>query len=573
MSGLFNKAYKLLDKKTVMVGFFLIVLLPIYFLLLRPGYFWMQDDLQAFRVLEMYKCFQDFQIPCRWVPDPGYQYGYPQFIFYPPSIYYIGAVLHVFGIQVIDTVKILFISGVLLSAIFMYLFIKSWLGKWPAIVSAIVYSYVPYKALEVYVRGALSEFWALVFFPLIFWAVYSLCQKPTWRKVGLLSVSITLLLLTHNLMSLLFMPFLLVWSLYWMVIARSKKLVVMVGIGGLLGVGAALWFSLPVVMEKQYAHLETMVGGYFDYRAHFVDIKRLFFSNHWGYGSSGLNQDNDLSLSVGIVQWMSALIALVVSIVFAKRNKKLFIMVLILSGMSLMSAFMIHQKSSFIWSMIPSLEFAQFPWRFLGVNIFINSILAGLGVFIIMQWRKNWSYWYGLGLMVVTILLTISFFAPKEWYPISDQDKFSGKLWEKQLTISIFDYLPIYAQFPPIQKAPAYPEVLEGSVSFENYNKGSNFQTSSFEVAESAVIRLPLFDFPGMSVYVNNQKINHINNDCRGQEFCLGLITFDLDPGKYQMLVKLEDTPVRRWSLVFSIVMFLIVMALIVKGGKNERLD
>jgi hypothetical protein len=53
----------------------------------------------------------------------------------------------------------------------------------------------------------------------------------------------------------------------------------------------------------------------------------------------------------------------------------------------------------------------------------------------------------------------------------------------------------------------------------------------------------------------------------------LGLITFDLDPGKYQMLVKLEDTPVRRWSLVFSIVMFLIVMALIVKGGKNERLD
>ena len=171
--------------------------------------------------------------------------------------------------------------------------------------------------------------------------------------------------------------------------------------------------------------------------------------------------------------------------------------------------------------------------------------------------------------MLGAILLTIGFFAPKEWYFISDQDKFSGRLWEKQLTISIFDYLPIYAKFPPIQKAPEYPEVLEGSVEFKTYKKGSNFQIANIEVSQSAVIRLPLFDFPGMVVYLNNQKIQHVNNDCRGQEFCLGLITVNLEPGAYQLLVRLEDTPVRRLSLVVSILAGAVLVILIVSKGKK----
>jgi hypothetical protein len=46
----------------------------------------------------------------------------------------------------------------------------------------------------------------------------------------------------------------------------------------LLGIGLAAFFTLPVLFERQYVHIESMVGGYFDYRQHFVDIKQLFFS-------------------------------------------------------------------------------------------------------------------------------------------------------------------------------------------------------------------------------------------------------------------------------------------------------
>ena len=94
-------------KNIVWIILVVIFIIPTFWKLVRPGFFSMQDDLQAFRVYEMDKCFDDGQIPCRWVPDAGYKYGYPQFNYYPPSIYYVGAVMHRAGIQYIDAVKIL----------------------------------------------------------------------------------------------------------------------------------------------------------------------------------------------------------------------------------------------------------------------------------------------------------------------------------------------------------------------------------------------------------------------------------------------------------------------------------
>jgi hypothetical protein len=100
----------------------LILIIPTFLALLRPGFFPMQDDLQAFRQYEMNQCFADLQIPCRWVPDMGYKYGYPQFNFYSPGVFYFGQVFRVFNIQFIDITKLLFVLGFVLSAVTMFIF-------------------------------------------------------------------------------------------------------------------------------------------------------------------------------------------------------------------------------------------------------------------------------------------------------------------------------------------------------------------------------------------------------------------------------------------------------------------
>jgi len=175
-----------------------------------------------------------------------------------------------------------------------------------------------------------------------------------------------------------------------------------------------------------------------------------------------------------------------------------------------------------------------------------------------------------VGIISIVILFTLhgSFFQPKAWLNISDKDKFSGQSWEKQLTISIFDYLPIYAKLPPNKKAPEKPETLEGQVELISYQKGSDFQTGEIKVEKNSTLRLPLFDFPGMEVTVDGEKVAHFH-DCRGQEYCLGLITFMVNEGSHKIKAQLKDTPIRLLSNIISLISISVVGILFLK--KHEK--
>ncbi len=537
----------------------------------------MQDDLQAMRVHQMFACFKDFQIPCRWVPDMGYQYGYPQFLFYPPAPYYLGALIHLFGIQIIDSVKILFILGYICSTIFMFIFLRAFFNGeskeknsfkiyLSSFLGAMLYTYVPYKAVEVYVRGALSEFWSLSFFPLVFWSIYQLINERKIKYSIFLAFSIAGLLLTHNLMTLIFAPIAMLWCISLLIIKKGWRSLPKVFLGGILGIGLASFFTLPVIFEGKYVHLETLLGGYFDYRQHYVDIFRLFISNFFGYGSSGFGQDNALSLSTGQIQWVVALIGFILSFVFIKKHKNISILIIIFSIAETGVLFMIHQKSSFIWQALPILAYLQFPWRFLTISIFLLSFLGASTAFLIIQFNRKIGKILGVFILIGILLLHSYFFKPKEWFGISDNDKFSGPFWEKELTISIFDYLPIYAKLPPNRVAPALPEVLDGNVTFLSYQKGSNFQKGLVEVIDKSNLRLPLFDFPGMTVSVDGKVVKHNHDDCRKEEFCFGLISLNIDKGKHTIVAQLKDTPIRSIGNVITITSFIILMFLLFKN-------
>ncbi len=72
-----------------------------------------------------------------------------------------------------------------------------------------------------------------------------------------------------------------------------------------------------------------------------------------------------------------------------------------------------------------------------------------------------------------------------------------------------------------------------------------------------------------MQVKVNGEVTKHINNDCTGEEFCLGLITFDLPIGNYDFEVKLTDTPVRKFGNYLTVISGLVTLYLIFR--KNEK--
>ncbi|MCX6705301.1 MAG: hypothetical protein NT162_03120, partial [Candidatus Woesebacteria bacterium] len=251
--------------------------------------------------------------------------------------------------------------------------IKSLLGTWPGLIASLLYTYIPYKAVEVYVRGALSEFWAQIFFPLILWAIYKLIKTGKIKYVIWFSVATAALATTHALMTMIFVPIAVIWAIYWLMDEKWNNLFKIIW-GGLLGFGLSAFFILPVIFERKFAHVESMLSGYFDYRAHFVSLYKLFLSMEWGYGSSGFPNEK-LNLTLGIVQWVIGLCIPVLAMLKYRKHIKMSILAIIISAATLFSIFMIHMKSSFIWAKLPFLWYLQFPWRFLAISIFLLCIL------------------------------------------------------------------------------------------------------------------------------------------------------------------------------------------------------
>ena len=544
----------------------LILTVPTFYLLTRPGFFSMQDDLQAFRLHQIHKCFLDFQLPCRWVPDAGYMYGYPMFNFYSPSVFYLGEIFHLLGFQIIDSVKLLFILGFVLSTLAMYILLRAFFNGFASVVGAVIFSYVPLRATQVYVRGSLNEFWSQVFFPLLFWSSYQFLVKKKMKFLYLFSVFTGLLLLTHNLMSFIFFFCLGLWIMVHSILLKNLKGFVYLFLGGLLGFGLAAFFVIPMVTEGRFVHLESLIGGYFDYRQHFVTVKELFFSNQFGYGSSVLGPVDDLSLSTGIFIWPVSLLGFILSIINYRRNKKLSVLIIILSFLALGSLFLMHQRSSFIWERVTLLHWLQFPWRLLNLSVFLLNFIA---VAVFYYINKKAALFFGILLILLSVVYQINFFKPKDWFYISDQEKFSGLNWEKQLTISIFEYLPKTATLPPNKKAQDLPEVLEGKVEFLSFKKSSNYQQMKVMVNEDSVIRLQLIDFPGLQVKLNGKEHDFVNNDCRGQEYCFGLVTIKAPAGEYIIEAGVKNTLVRTLSNIFSLFSFLTLIVFIFKYAKN----
>lgn len=537
--------------------------------LINDGYFPMQDDMQAFRVHQMFECFKDFQIPCRWVPDMGYQYGYPQFNFYSPSVYYVGGLLRLFGLQFIDIVKTLFVFGFVLGGVAMFLLGKEFAGNKGGALASILFTLAPYRAQQVYVRGSLSEFFVVSLYPLLFWTAYKAIKNDNKRYLFLFSVSVGLLITTHNLLSFLFLPVLIVWASYWLLSEKKThaKKTLEVFSAFLIGIGLSAFFFLPALIELPHVHADSLLSGYFDYRQHFLSIRQILFSNDWGYGSSVLGIEKDLALNSGIVHLLFGFVTGTVSIVSFKKNKKMAIIAILLLAIEIFVLFLMHPRSIFIWEMFSQLKWLQFPWRLLGISVFLLSLISSFVIAFFGRYK----------LVILTIAATAllilhgSFFAPKEWLEISDRDKFGGASWEKQLTISIFDYLPVSAKLPPTSKAPDFPEILEGEATFSSYQKRSNYQSGEIINKTKTLVRLPIFDFPGMSVYVDGRKVGH-NVDCRDQEHCLGLVTVYIDEaGEHTIKVILEDTTIRKFSNAISLVSLGgLAYLLIRKNDKNS---
>ncbi len=515
----------------------LILLLPAVAPLMRRGYFPMHDDLQAMRQLEMDKCFQSGQIPCRWVLDMGYGYGYPLFNYYPPLPYYLGQLVHWTGFSFTGTVKVMGVIGFAASVITMYLLAAEFWGRRGGMVAALFYLYAPYHSTDFYVRAAINEFWALVFFPLIYWTTYRLIKDgPGW--IPWVSVSVAGLMLTHNPMLMIFAPTYLIWILLWLIKFRSVRSVIHLATCALWAFGLAAFFTLPVIFEAKYVSLWTLTSGYFNYLAHFLDWRQMLLKINWGYGESVFGPNDTMSFAIGYLHWIIPVI--VVAATMAIKHLRRYLPV-VLFGFAVLvwSMFMMHWRATPIWQLIKPLEYLQFPWRFITLSIFVAALISGVAALLVP--RKYTAVWLAV-LLTVLLGLNANYFRPHDWWPwVNDKHKFSGESWQLQTTAGIFDYLPIWAPLPPAKGRQNKLEFVTGSGVYTVDKFQTNLQKYQVQASQSATLELQTYYFPGWRVWLDKLEVPIDPK----RDPLLGRMQVDVSAGNHELIARFTDTPIR----------------------------
>ncbi len=533
--------------------------------LIGPGYFNMHDDLQMMRQLEMEKCFLDLQIPCRWIPDMGYGFGFPLFNFYPPLPYLVGELVRLMSFSFVDTAKILFILSFVGSGITMYFLAKEFFGRFGGVVSSVFYVWAPYHAVDVYVRGAMNEAWALIWFPLILLCLYKIATKKqkilSWF-VGL-ALSLFGLLTSHNLMVLIFAPVAGIWTLIWLIKEKSWNRIIPLGLAGIFSVSLSAFFTIPVLVEQKLVQTDTLIKGYYEYSAHFATINQLLISRFWGYGPSVWLENDGMSFQIGHVHWILSLVILGLVVFRYLKTRKvdsILLSVVFFILVSWFAAFMVHSKSIFIWSRISPLNYVQFPWRFLTIVILGFSFIAGALVNIL---PKKINSIVPILVMIVLVMLGWNYFIPQNGKlgALTDQEKFTGAAWDLQQTAGIYDYLPKYAVTAPKepQSKGGLTEVMRGNAKVTNPTQKTNSAGFDIEVYDEIVqVRIGIFKFDGWRVYVDGTEIQTFIPE----EELWGRMWIKVPAGSHKITLRFVDTPVRAVSNIVSLVSWLGLLSL-----------
>lgn len=496
------------------------------------------------RIANFYQNLIDGNLVPRWAPNLNWGYGHPILMFLYPFSSYITSFFHFLGFSLIDSIKIFFGFSFIFSGITMYMWLRETFDDYIAITGAVLYLYAPYRFVDLYVRGAIGEHAAFIFPPLVLYFLLKLSKKYSFRYFigGLLAFAG--LILSHNAISLMFMPIIIFYAIYLILSSKFKKdLALNIFYLMLLGFGISSFFWIPSFFEGKYTLRNIVTAG--GYVSHFVQPFDLIYGK-WNYGASG-----QFTVQVGILNLIVLLSSISLLFHFFKNKDRKFYLIFIFLGYSLIVIFLILSYSNFIWQKIMILQNFQFPWRFLSVLVFTTAFLGSALINVFPQRIK---------LIFAIFLITASIFLTKDYwhakgYSQKQESFFTGIYYS---TTDTGESAPIWSvRF--MEKTPkAEIEIIDGKATIEKLKRNSTEHNYKIVAFDRARIRENTLYFPGWNVFVNGKQVNVQFQDPKNR----GLITFFVEKGENIISLRFRETRLRYLANALSILSLGILAAL-----------
>jgi hypothetical protein len=330
-----------------------------------------EDYAYSARLLEFRALLDDGYLSPQWCVDFRGGLGSPHWSYYQPGLFYVASLVP-WSVPPVRALGFAVAAFAFLGYLSTYATVCERFGRTAGIVAASALVLAPYCCAEIYIRGDLSEYAAMMLVPL---AMYSLAG---WFDHGrpacamLLTLSVAGLIFCHPCVALLGSGLLgmgLCWYA-WQTRSTRRTLTALAAIG--LGIALAGLYWVPVFFEWDLVQGDNAVrddAGVPYYATRFVQPITRLFGPFDAVGNWAI-----LDTVLGPLLAICAASFLCYRSRMTAEQRRL-------AGLSLLGAalfvFLMMQESSFLWRLLPPLQKIQFPWRSLSVLTVLVAIAAG----------------------------------------------------------------------------------------------------------------------------------------------------------------------------------------------------
>lgn len=502
----------------------------------------------------------------RWFSDFAFGYGYPVFHYYAPAFYYPPALLHLLGFDLILAARVTLAVVYALSGAAMLLLLRGWTGWGAALFGTALFLANPYRLYDFFVRGALPEFAAFLWLPLLVYAacavasanlrLRSLANRLSPRQtapIAALALTVAGLIVTHNLSA--FMALMAAGAAWTAAMGsaliaseseagglrRQAKSWTAIGLAAATGMLLSAPYALPALLDARWVNIGASATGA-GYANHLTTWRDLWaWSAVYPYPAAS---DAFVPLPA------YALFILAAAVVALPWSGRLWRYSVIAATVTLAALWLMTGGSDVVWrAALPVLGKLQFPWRWQTIAAFTlavqgallaETVLRRLGTRPIL----NGLIWTGIGAAALYVVVNAAADLPDSRMAYSADELTTEQMWafdaqHGQVGATwTAEFLPRWVAAPvwAIGREPdnQEPDVSSVPISLVARGEEEGYLRSAYRITTSSpmTVTLPKFYFPAWQVQVDGRPATTFPHTA------LGLLAVDVPTGDNWLTVK-----------------------------------
>ena len=430
-----------------------------------------------------------------------------------------------------------------------YKLLRLFLSINASLAGALAFLVSPFLFSSIFVRGSIGEVLAYAIFPLAVFATELALRDFTKKRAATMFISVLVLMLAHNILSMLFLGILLLFVICRVMkegFLKSRMIIATL----LLSILSSMFFWIPAIFEKKFVSLDA-TDSFQVFTSHFPTLSQLLFSPY-SFGFSYPGPVDSLQFQVGLVFILSLFLSVPLILGKSKNYKS----ILLFFVCFLLVFFAMLQHTEVLWKIVPVLSYIQFPWRLISIVSILGSILVAF-VFEDLTGRPRRSVTFLLLFLAIgTLNKQVSSY-------IHHEDEYY-KLYNGTSSTQ-HENMPKTLTKQPDGLSSRTPSVKNGFVHTVSLWTGSQHRYS-VELTEPGLVVEPTAFFPGWETKSNGKNIEIT------PEKADGFIAFSLPAGKHEVRsVFTQKTPARIVGNAVSLASVLIFAALFFRLPWNRN--